>query len=206
MARHAVLIGSLLLGVSACGAAKQQQAPREANEARAVAPAPAPASTTPVSVTPSPAASPSNETFEGWFVNGTNAENFRVVHDRDVKQAGSASARLECVAPKDDAFGGIMQSIAPDSLRGKRVRFSALVRTRDVAGWVGLWMRVDRPSERSSAFDNMGDRSIKGNTDWTRYSVVLDVAADASNLSYGLLLADGAGTAWLDDAAVEIVD
>jgi hypothetical protein len=52
----------------------------------------------------------------------------------------------------------------------------------------------------------MQNRSIRGTTDWQRYAVVLDVAADANHLSYGLLMADGAGTAWLDDAAVEIVD
>ena len=173
---------------------------------------------TPVASTPTPARAGATpwaanaalpwqyDIFAGWIVNGTDVWNYSVVHDRDVKQAGAASARVQCVVPKKGEFGGIMQTIAADAFRGKRVRFSAFVRTRDVVGWVGLWMRVDRPNDRGSAFDNMQNRAIKGTTDWTSYAVVLDVAADAVTLNYGLLLANGAGTAWLDNATVEIVN
>jgi hypothetical protein len=44
---------------------------------------------------------------------------------------------------------------------GKRVRFSAAVKTEDVQSWAGLWMRVDKGSQ-TVEFDNMQDRPLKG--------------------------------------------
>ncbi len=52
----------------------------------------------------------------------------------------------------------------------------------------------------------MKQRGIKGTTDWARHAVVLDVAADATMLNYGLLFVGGPGTAWLDGASLEVVD
>ena len=46
--------------------------------------------------------------------------------------------------------------------------------------------------------------SIKGTTDWRRYDVVIDVAADATQIMIGLLL-DGKGSLWLDEPSFEIV-
>ncbi|KAB2352595.1 hypothetical protein [Actinomadura rudentiformis] len=42
------------------------------------------------------------------------------------------------------------------------------------------------------AFDNMGDRPVRGTADWQRYEVVLDVPRAAVNVAYGVLLV-GAG-------------
>jgi hypothetical protein len=53
--------------------------------------------------------------------------------------------------------------------------------------------------------DGKKNRSIKGTTDWTRYEIVLDVPANASNLAYGALLV-GTGQIWFDDIKFEIVD
>jgi hypothetical protein len=204
----------LLVSTTSCGAADQRLARLEARVARLdaaaahtakSAPTAAPPMTASVTEASNPRPLPASDRFEGWLISGTNAGNFRVVHDREVKQAGAASARVECLVPNKAGFGVVMQTIAADSYRGKRVRFSAAVRTRDAAGWVGLWMRVDRPNERSSSFDNMEDRPITGTTDWSRRTVVLDVAPDAADISFGLLL-HGAGTAWLDSVTVELVD
>jgi hypothetical protein len=95
-----------------------------------------------------------------------------------------------------------MQSVAADAYRGKRVRFAAVVRTRDLDRWAGLWMRVDRPFGRST-FDNMQTRPLRGNIDWTRAAVVLDVAADATSIHFGLLQ-DGNGSSWIDEASFEV--
>src|SRR5262245_18674963 len=103
------------------------------------APAPAPAS-----AAPPPAALPStisvpvalhSGTFEGWFVNGSAVKSYRAVHDREIKWVGEASARLQSIEPIEKGFGGLMQTFAADSYRGKRLRFSALVKTENVGGW-----------------------------------------------------------------------
>lgn len=101
-------------------------------------------------------------------------------------------------------FGTMMQQFAADDYRGKRVRFSAAVRTENVMGWAGLWMRTDSTERNSLTFDNMQDRPIKGTTGWNRIAVVLDVPVNASMISFGVIIS-GEGGAWLDDIKFEIV-
>jgi hypothetical protein len=51
----------------------------------------------------------------------------------------------------------------------------------------------------------MGNRPIKRTTDWTEYSIVLDVPKKATNMLYGVLLTGG-GKVWFDNLNFEIVD
>jgi hypothetical protein len=103
-----------------------------------------------------------------------------------------------------------MQSVQADDYKGKRVRLSGWVKAAGIAEWAGLWMRVDGPAAPGSnfpaslAFDNMQDRPIKGTTGWTRHNIVLDVAPEATFISFGILLR-GVGQAWIDDLSLETV-
>lgn len=148
-----------------------------------------------------PAAPP--EPPPGWLVAGSATEAFRASLDRDIVRGGRASARLESRTADVDGFATIMQALSPQMYRGARVRFSGFVRTRDVTGWTGLWMRIDQ-SDGSLAFDNMQDRALFGTNDWIRREIVLDVADNATTLQLGLLQ-DGSGVSHLDDAELEIV-
>lgn len=73
--------------------------------------------------------------------------------------------------------------------RGKRVRFSAWIKTQDLRnGYVGLWWRVDGPDGEVLAFDNMAYRGPSGTTDWAEYAINLPVAAEAANINFGFLM------------------
>jgi hypothetical protein len=50
----------------------------------------------------------------------------------------------------------------------------------------------------------MRDRPIKGTSGWKSYVVVLDVPADATSISFGILL-DGPGEVWLNSVKLEVV-
>jgi hypothetical protein len=65
-------------------------------------------------------------------------------------------------------------------------------------------MRVDG-DRRILGFDNMDNRAVRGTTDWTMYSVVLDVPENAKNIFFGILLV-GKGQVWADDLSLEVVD
>jgi len=54
------------------------------------------------------------------------------------------------------------------------------------------------------AFDNMSDRPIQGDTEWTRHDVVLDVPASARRITFGVLLG-GPGTVWIDGVRLDVV-
>lgn len=96
-----------------------------------------------------------------------------------------------------------MQQFNSEHYLGKRLRFSALVKTQDAQDWAGLWMRVDNGS-KMLAFDNMQNRPIKGTSDWRRYDVVLDVPQESTGIFFGVLLS-GSGEVWLNEAKIEIV-
>ncbi len=50
----------------------------------------------------------------------------------------------------------------------------------------------------------MHDRAIKGNTEWTKYEIVLNVSVRATGISFGALL-DGTGKIWFDNIQFEVI-
>lgn len=141
-----------------------------------------------------------------WALAGKHREHYMPSIDRSTALTASGAKTLQAGpgAEADNSFGTIMQSIRPTRYAGQRVRFSAMVKTRAVEGWTGLWLRAD-VNGRSAAFDNMQDRALRGSADWQRQEVVLDIPADASMLAFGLLQS-GSGQSWMDDLRLEVVD
>lgn len=144
------------------------------------------------------------ETPKGWFAAGSKPKEYTMSIDRDVTHGGKASAHLKSIVAKPGGFGTLMQTFKADAFRGKQIRLSGYARSKDVADWAGLWMRVDGPRGEALAFDNMQQRPIKATTDWTRHEIVLDVPAHAEQIACGLLLT-GKGEAWMDDLKIEVV-
>jgi hypothetical protein len=141
---------------------------------------------------------------KGWIAAGSKPKDYNMSVDRTVAHGGQASASLKCVAAKPAGFGTLMQTIKADAFRGKRVRMSGYVRAQNVTDWAGLWMRVDGARGEPLGFDNMQQRPIKGTGDWKKCEIVLDVPESAADIAFGLLLT-GAGQAWMDDLAFEVV-
>ncbi|MCW3083923.1 MAG: hypothetical protein JWP12_1289 [Bacteroidetes bacterium] len=147
---------------------------------------------------------------EGWFKAGDKPQSYDMGIDKGAGQDGKNTATIKSIEPKIKGFGTLMQNCLPDKYIGKRVRMSGFLKTKDVSGWSGFWLRVDQSNTTEIlSFDNMHDgakdRSVKGTTDWTKYEIVLDIPAAASNLAYGALLS-GTGQVWFDNIKFEIVD
>lgn len=101
----------------------------------------------------------------------------------------------------------ILSKISAEKYWGKRIEFTAWVKTKNVTGWAGLNMRVDAAIPYNlgiAGFDNMYDRPIKGTTDWTRYFVILDVPPKSIQIVFGALLT-GEGQIWFDYDNIKIV-
>ncbi|HVP57311.1 MAG TPA: hypothetical protein VMU02_04395 [bacterium] len=144
---------------------------------------------------------------KGWYLAGSNPEDYSVTLDHAQVHSGAFSALLASQLATPRGFGTLMQTVQADSYRGQRIRFTAYVRSEGIENWAGLWFRVDGAGSQPAmlAFDNMHDRPIKGSTEWQAYSVVLDVAREASAIAYGVLLT-GPGKVWIDTARIEVVD
>lgn len=127
-----------------------------------------------------------------WFLTGSRAPDYEVgllPGTRDGHRV--VQLRLRSAAREPDGFGALMQSIAATGYLGRRIRFSATVRAREVTGWAGLWLRIDGPHD-TLILDNMQDRPLRQTTDWTETGIVLDVPEQATELHFGVLLG-GAG-------------
>ncbi|HKD77693.1 MAG TPA: hypothetical protein VKB76_19460, partial [Ktedonobacterales bacterium] len=117
--------------------------------------------------------------------------------DTDEAFQGNPSGYLRSQVDGPEGFGTLMQAFSADDYRGKRLRYSAEVKSEDIEGWAGLWMRVDGPQNQTLSFDNMLSRSIQGTTEWHRCEIVLDVPQKSSKIAFGVLLS-GAGQIWIN--------
>ncbi len=147
---------------------------------------------------------------EGWVQAGSKPKSYEMGIDKEMKHEGRNVATIKSIDNKIIGFGTMMQSCLPDKYLGKRIRFSGMLKTKDVVEWSAFWFRVDQQnSEVALAFDNMHegkiDRSIRGTTEWKWYEIVLDVPLKAINLAYGVLL-EGTGQVWFSDLKLEVVD
>jgi hypothetical protein len=143
------------------------------------------------------------EDLPGWQLSGTHPHQYSVVPSDGQGLDGHRVVSLRFNGDEPGGFATVMQTIDASGFRGQRIRFRGMIRT-ELAGRAGLWMRVDEPDGRFSAFDNMEDRSITGTTDWERCQVVLDVGDSSSAVAFGVLL-EGAGTVSFTDLAFEEV-
>lgn len=143
----------------------------------------------------------------GWLMSGSTPEKYEYGPDRAVFFQGTQSVFLRNreVGLDDGDFGTVMQQFRAARWVGKRIRFSGFVKAENVAGWGGLWMRIDSTAVNTLKFDNMQNRPIRGTSDWNCYSVVLDVPENSVAISLGVLLG-GTGKLWLDGVRFETVD
>ena len=146
----------------------------------------------------------------GWFRAGSDPGDYEMAIDPSGSRAGKPCAYIRGRGANPAGFGTLMQMFDAHDYVGKRLRFTASVKAEGITSWAGLWMRVDGATAPGTqmpkmlAFDNMQSRPIKGTSDWTPYSIVLDVTAEARAIGFGILL-HGAGRAWIDDLRLEVV-
>ncbi len=140
----------------------------------------------------------------GWMLAGNAPQHYSIsVDNKTFYQKGTSGLLQSSVA--SDEFGTLMQTFRADVYRGKRLRYTAWVKTAGVEKWCGLWMRIDGIHDTQLGFDNMHERSIKGTVDWKEYFIVLDVPVTAEHIAFGVLLV-GKGKVWVDTITFDEVD
>ena len=110
--------------------------------------------------------------------------DYDVLIDDDVDYRRAPTILLRSTNSDTDGCGTVMQQFRADNYRAKRLRFSGSLKTDDVKGWVGLWMRVNADN-LVVAFDNMQNRAIRGTHSSHDYDVVLDISPNATHISFG---------------------
>ena len=156
-------------------------------------------------------AEPTNLNFKqgltGWGRsangNGTPSMEYDLRLDPAVTYQGSQSARLQNKISNPIGYGALRQDFQPETLRGKRVRFSGYLKTEDIQDYTGLLLVAVTPENDISW--NMNSKPIRGTTDWTRYEYVVDVPQDCLTLMFGASIR-GRGKVWANSFQFEVVD
>lgn len=147
---------------------------------------------------------------KGWRTGANNPPDIVIGTDTTASHSGKASAFVQrALALKISPGSGVlMQSIASDPYRNKRVRLSVYVRSKEVelGGGRGasLYFRVDG-QDSVLAFFNRFCNLTEETTDWIWYHITLDVPETSVNMDFGAILT-AQGMIWIDDWNLEVVD
>jgi hypothetical protein len=147
-----------------------------------------------------------NELPKNWFKSGSKSESYKVATDSIIFQSGKKSVSIASLDSSIEGFETIMQYCSAKNYLGTRIKMTGYIKSENVADWAGMWLRIDSKTPGESlGFDNMQDRPIIGNSDWTKCEIVMDVPAESITLKFGALIS-GTGKIWFDNVSFEILD
>lgn len=108
-----------------------------------------------------------------WGMTGSRAPDDEAGLLTGAREDGDriAQLRLRAAVFESAGFGSVVQAIAAARYLGRRLCFSAPIRTAGVTGGAGLWLCVDG-SAGPLIPDHRYDRALLGTTDWTGASIV----------------------------------
>jgi hypothetical protein len=153
--------------------------------------------------------------IEGWSL-GYDTKNYEIGIDKSVKKTGLASGYIKSqILPEQ--IGALRQFIKADNYIGKRVKFSAYVKTEIQSTvsraevYMNLWgirnLIVGGLTNFSHiAKDNWSEKitdlPTKKSGDWYKYSVVMDIPEDCRLIEIGMTM-HCKGQFWIDGASFE---
>jgi hypothetical protein len=143
----------------------------------------------------------------GWSFPKILADHgFTAVLTAEHPQSGRLCVEIRWPAtePGPGLFANLRQSMDAVPLRNKRIKVTAAIRIASAEDGkrAQMMVRVDREGGLG-AFDNMKDRPVTSSA-WADYSITVDVAGDAQQITLGLLTF-GHATAWWDNIRTEVV-
>jgi transcriptional regulator with XRE-family HTH domain len=140
---------------------------------------------------------------KGWSASGDTPYKYEMGLDTTVTYDNRPCVTIKA-GPDPSEFAALCQTFKADAYHGKRLRFSAAVRSADVENCAALFMRVGGAGDKMLAFDNMRNRQITGTNEWAHHAIVLDVAEDAETIVFGFLLSLN-GQVWMADVHLDVV-
>lgn len=151
-----------------------------------------------------------------WHLGGGPLRDYGVSLDTSNRVDGVASAMISTLTPSY-GHASLYQTTLASRMAGKRVEFSAELRTRRARTGARLWLRGNDAEGKTVAFDNMWlqygptgalvKAGVFGDSEWKTARIVLDIPANARTVSYGVFFLGGGDTAdvWMDNARLRVV-
>lgn len=134
-----------------------------------------------------------------------NQENYEAGVTTNNPFTGKYSAYIRSKKVERNTMGTLWQAVKPQpDWFGERVRMTVYVKTLGVKDAAGLFMRVSTYGGWIN-YDYMYDRVVRGDTDWHKHMIVLDIPRDTSLIDFGVWII-GKGEVQVDDFRFEVVD
>lgn len=148
------------------------------------------------------------EGLDGWWNDDPThmaEDEYRMDISPKGGRTGGPAAYLKNKVARPKTYGTIAQNASPKQYLGKRIRFSAYLKTEN-ADQGELWIVVsDTNPEKSDGrnADSTG-KTIKGTKDWTKFEYEIDIPKTTEGLSFGIS-STGKGTVWVDGFQIEVL-
>ncbi len=135
-----------------------------------------------------------------WGVTGDAADSYALT---GISADGRSVSMLRTTP--GSGFGAAVARLDPAPYRGRRIRYSAVIRSEDAIPGASTWLRIDGSGSQKIALENNSRRALSGTVDWTEQVTELDVPDDAQQIWFGLILS-GAGAVHARNVRVEAID
>ncbi len=144
-----------------------------------------------------------------WGAGGRNSTDFEMGTDAAEKFEGKPVVVIRS-GPKSaaDGDGNLSTAFRAGNYRGKRLRFTAWLKTESVTLGSGLFLRVNGDLKDNAwprlVNANTRYQPLKGTTKWALFKIVAEIPVDANHVTIGAYQ-EGLGTTWMTAPSVEIV-
>lgn len=140
---------------------------------------------------------------DGWYsFQHAGDKSYDFALDGERPRSGQRSLRIENTGP--EPYGAIAQIVEAKPFVGKTARLTGWLRTRDASG-LGAGLTLLVLSGGATLDQNfMYDQSVRGTTDWQRFTITIPVKPGADRVEVGAMLR-GKGALWLDDVELAFV-
>ena len=98
--------------------------------------------------------------------------------EKEVVHEGRYAGRIVRDAESESSFSTLTKRVDA-RFHGSKLELRAYLKTENVDGWAGLWLRQDGDAG-VVAFENHEDMNLHGTNDWTEYSLELDLSPQAT--------------------------
>jgi len=141
----------------------------------------------------------------GWFNSLGQVDNvstkYRIRVEPREGGTGGSCVKFSKQHAEPHEFGSLMQLCPASYLAGKTIRFAGELKSEDVEGWAGLWLRADGATKPMIFFDNMHRNPVRGTQPWKAYYLDALLPIETAWLNYGIVLS-GSGTLWADNLSL----
>jgi RNA polymerase sigma factor (sigma-70 family) len=142
----------------------------------------------------------------GWRACGTAPQKFQTELDEGSRRDGRATICISSGSALPTEWTAYATTDhEPGRYRGRRVKFSAVMKGEGLTGTARPFIRAVGPDDGALKLDERSARLAAGTSDWKEVSTYLNVPQESLGVCVGVTLS-GRGKVWFDDVRIEFVE